>query len=88
MTFLFECQPFKNKAEIPIQTAGSFGFQVPIIYSQPPEGFFVGNTNGEVTYPTVERNATGSCERKCVCIGVSTTPGIIEPAPKRPQTMS
>ena len=32
MTFLFECQPFKNKAEIPIKTAGSVGFQVPNIF--------------------------------------------------------
>ena len=39
MTFLFEGQPFKNKAEIPIKTAGSFGFQVPNIFPA-PWGFF------------------------------------------------
>ena len=79
--FCLKVNPSKTRPKIQSKQPGHLGSRY-LIYSEPPEVFLVGNTNGEVTYPTAERNATGSCERKCVCISVSTTPGIIEPAKK------
>ena len=74
LTFLFECQPFKTRPKFQSKQPGHL--------FPAPEVFFVGFSNGEVTLDRYAEMATGSCERKCVCISVSTTPGIIEPAKK------